>query len=118
VKTDRRDAAKLVRLFRAGELTAIHVRDEAEEAVRDLVRCREDGRRDVLRWRHRVLKLLDRHGRLYLIGKNWTQRHWAWIRAQQFELPAALQRTFEASVFALEQTLARLAERIRRSRRR
>jgi transposase len=51
IKTDRRDAAKLVRLFRAGELTAIHVPDEAEEAVRDLVRCRDDIRRDVLRWR-------------------------------------------------------------------
>jgi transposase len=57
IKTDRRDAAKLVRLFRADELTAIHVPDEAEEAVRDLVRCRDDIRRDVLRWRHRVLKL-------------------------------------------------------------
>src|SRR5207247_423530 len=41
IKTDRRDAAKLVRLFRAGELTAIHVLDESEEAVRDLVRCRD-----------------------------------------------------------------------------
>ncbi len=49
IKTDRRDAAKLVRLFRAGELTPIHVPDEAEEAVRDLVRCREAVRRDVLR---------------------------------------------------------------------
>ena len=41
IKTDRRDARKLVRLLRAGELTAIHVPDEAEEAARDLVRCRE-----------------------------------------------------------------------------
>ena len=54
IKTDRRDAAKLVRLFRAGELTAIHVPRRAEEAVRDLVRCRDDLRRDVLRWRHRI----------------------------------------------------------------
>jgi transposase len=65
IKTDRRDAAKLVRLFRAGELTAIHVLDESEEAVRDLVRCRDDIRRDGLRWRHRVLKLLARHGHAY-----------------------------------------------------
>lgn len=109
VKTDRRDARKLVRLFRAGELTPIHVPDEAEEAGRDLVRCREDVRRDVLRWRHRLLKLLDRHGRLWVAGKNWTQRHWAWIRRQQFDLPP-LQRAFEATLFALEQALARLAE--------
>src|SRR5207245_784043 len=87
IKTDRRDAAKLVRLFRAGELTAIHVLDESEEAVRDLVRCRDDIRRDVLRWRHRVLKLLARHGRAYLTGKNWSHAHWRWIREQRFELP-------------------------------
>jgi transposase len=73
IKTDRRDAAKLVRLFRAGELTAIHVPDEAEEAVRDLVRCRDDLRRDVLRWRHRVLKLLARHGRTYLAWIDWEE---------------------------------------------
>ena len=109
IKTDRRDAAKLVRLFRAGELTAIHVPDEAEEAVRDLTRCREDVRRDVLRWRQRLLKFLDRHGRLYVTGKNWSQRHWTWIRAQRFDL-APLQRTFDASLFALEQALAHQAE--------
>jgi len=108
IKTDRRDAAKLVRLFRAGELTPIHVPDEAEEGVRDLLRCRDDVRRDVLRWRHRVLKLLARHGRSYQAGKNWSQRHWRWIREQQFAVPA-LQRAVEASLFALEQALARLA---------
>jgi len=108
IKTDRRDAAKLVRLFRAGELTPIHVPNEAEEAVRDLLRCREDVRRDVLRWRHRLLKFLDRHGRLYVSGKNWSQRHWAWIRSQHFDLPT-LQRTLEATLFALEQALARVA---------
>ena len=58
IKTDRRDAVKLVRRFRAGELTPIPVPNAAEEAVRDLVRCREDIRRDVLRWRHRLLKFL------------------------------------------------------------
>ena len=109
IKTDRRDAVKLVRLFRAGELTPIHVPDEAEEAVRDLVRCREDCQRDVLRWRHRLLKFLDRHGRLYVTGRNWPQQHWTWIRSQRFELPV-LQRTFEATLFALEQALARVAD--------
>ena len=109
IKTDRRDAGKLVHLFRAGELTPIHVPDEAEEAGRDLVRCRDDVRRDVLRWRHRLLKVLDRHGRVYRAGKNWSRGHWTWIRDQRFDLPA-LQRAFEASLFALEQALARLAE--------
>jgi transposase len=109
IKTDRRDAAKLVRLFRAGELTAIQVPDEAEEGVRDLLRCREAVRRDVLRWRHRVVTFLDRHGRRYLAGKNWTPRHWTWLRQQQFARPV-LQRTLPAALFALEQALAHQAE--------
>lgn len=75
VKTDRRDAAKLVRLFRAGELTTIHVPTEDQEGLRDLTRCRDDVRADVIRWRHRVLKLLARHGRVYHAGKNWSQAH-------------------------------------------
>lgn len=63
----------------------------------------------MLRWRHRLLKFLDRHGRLYVTGKNWSQRHWAWIRAQRFDLPP-LQRTFEATLFALEHALAHQVE--------
>jgi hypothetical protein len=109
IKTDTRDARKLVRLFRAGELTAIHVPDEAEEGVRDLLRGRDAVRRDILRWRHRVVKWLDRHGRRYLTGKNWTQRHWIWLRQQQFAQPA-LQRALDATLFALEQALAHQAE--------
>ena len=109
VKTDRRDAAKLVRLFRAGELTPIHVPDEAAEAVRDLLRCREDVQEDLLRWRHRLLKFLARHGRVYREGRNWSQRHWAWLRSQRFTLPA-LARTYEEYRWTVEQLLARVAE--------
>ncbi len=109
VKTDRRDAAKLVRLFRAGELTPIHVPDEAAEAGRDLLRCREDVREDLLRWRHRLLKFLARHGRVYREGRHWTQRHWAWLRGQRFTLPA-LQRTYEEYRWSVEQLLARVAD--------
>jgi transposase len=109
VKTDRRDAAKLVRLFRAGELTAIHVPTEAEEGVRDLTRCRDDVRADVVRWRHRVLKLLARHGHVYQAGKNWTQAHWAWIRSQRFA-DAALAHALHTSLDALEQALRRRAD--------
>jgi len=109
VKTDRRDAAKLVRLFRAGELTSIHVPTEAEEGVRDLTRCRDDVRADVVRWRHRVLKLLGRHGRVYQAGKNWSQAHWSWIRSQRFDNPV-LTRTLEASLEALDQALRRRAD--------
>lgn len=109
IKTDRRDAAKLVRLFRVGELTPITVPDEAAEAARDLVRCREDVQADLLRWRHRLLKFLARHGRVYHDGRHWTQRHWTWLRSQQFALPA-LARTYQEYRWTVEQLLARRAD--------
>ena len=94
VKTDRRDATKLVRLYRAGELTPIRVPTADEEAVRDLVRAREDIRKDLMAARHRLSKFLLRHGRRYTQGTNWTQRHWAWARMQTFE-HAAARATFD-----------------------
>jgi len=109
IKTNRRDAAKLVRLFRAGELTPIRVPDEAQEAVRDLLRCREDVQEDLLRWRHRLLKFLARHGRSYREGRNWTQRHWTWLRSQRFADPV-LARTGQEYLCTVEQLLARRAE--------
>jgi transposase len=109
IKTNRRDAAKLVRLFRAGELTPIRVPDEAQEAVRDLLRCREDVQEDLLRWRHRLVKFLARHGRAYREGRNWTQRHWAWLRSQRFADPV-LARTCQEYLFTVEQLLARRAD--------
>jgi transposase len=109
IKTDRRDAAKLVRLFRAKALTPIRVPDEAGEAARDLLRCREDVQEDLLRWRHRLGKFLARHGRIYREGRSWTQRHWTWLRSQHFTLPV-LQRTYEEYLFAVEQLLPRVAD--------
>lgn len=107
IKTDRRDARKLARLYRAGELTAIRVPTEAEEAVRDLVRCREDIREDLTRQRHRLLKFLLRHGRIWRETNNWSQRHWAWLRAQCFE-EASAQRTFEEYLAQLDFAIDRL----------
>jgi transposase len=63
VKTDRRDAERLARLLRLGEITAVRVPGPEEEAARDLVRAREDARGDLMRARHRLSKLLLRHGR-------------------------------------------------------
>jgi transposase len=63
VKTDRRDAAKLARSYRAGDLTPVSVPDAAHEALRDLVRAREDAKQDQHRARHRLSKFLLRHGR-------------------------------------------------------
>jgi len=79
-KTDKRDAAKLARLYRAGELVAIRIPDEAAEQVRSLVRCRETLTREVLKSRHYVLKLLLSRGHVYRAGGNWTLAHWTWLR--------------------------------------
>ncbi len=92
IKTDRRDARKLAGLFRAGELTAVRVPTPEEEAVRDLLRARQDEREDILRARHRLSKFLLRHGRVYTEGSAWTGRHTAWLTRQHFDEPAA-QRT-------------------------
>ncbi|MGH3113241.1 MAG: IS110 family transposase [Gaiellaceae bacterium] len=83
VKTDRRDAERLARLLRLGELVAVRVPDPLEEAARDLVRAREDARGDLMRARHRLSKLLLRHGLVYQ-GSAWTLAHDAWLRRQRF----------------------------------
>ena len=85
VKTDRRDAQKLARCYRAGDLTAVWVPDAAHEALRDLVRAREAAKRDQLRARHRLSKFLLRHGRRSPEGSAWTQRYMGWVKQQHFE---------------------------------
>ena len=89
VKTDRRDATKLARCYRAGELTAVWVPDPAHEALRDLVRARESAKKDQLRARHRLSKFLLRNGRRPPKDvEAWTQAYMTWLRAQMFEQPA------------------------------
>lgn len=84
VKTNRRDAQKLARLLRAGELTLIAVPDAGQEAVRDLTRAREAANKDLLRARHQLQKLLLRYGHRYPHGRAWTKRYWEWVN--QIEL--------------------------------
>jgi transposase len=89
VKTDRRDATKLARSYRAGDLTPVWVPDAAHEALRDLVRAREAAKKDQLRARHRLGKFLLRHGRRPAPAMTpWTPRHLTWVRQVQFEQPA------------------------------
>jgi transposase len=89
VKTDRRDAELLVRLLLAGKLHAVRVPGPEEEALRDLVRAREAVRVDLMRCRHRLSKLLLRHGHRFDDGPAWTQRHRDWLAGIELGWPAA-----------------------------
>ncbi len=91
VKTDRRDAARLVRLLRAGELVAIRVPTAAEEAVRDLCRARADVVDDLRRSRQRLGKFLLRHGQVYRGRSTWTLAHHQWLARVSFQEPALTQ---------------------------
>jgi transposase len=89
VKTDRRDAEKLARSFRSGDLTSVWVPDAGSEALRDLVRAREAAKQDQLRARHRLGKFLLRSGQRPALGiKAWTLPWMAWVRQLRFEQPA------------------------------
>ena len=84
IKTDRRDAVKLARLSRGGELTPVWVPDEDREAMRDLVRARADFKRAELKARQQLGAFLLRHGRRWSRGR-WTRAHYAWLDGQRFE---------------------------------
>lgn len=111
VKTDRRDALKLARSYRAGDLTAVWVPDAAHEALRDLVRAREAAKKDQLRARHRLGKFLLRHGRRPPTGvKAWTQAHLIWVKsAVRFEQAAQ-----EATLLDYRHEVDHVADRIAR----
>jgi transposase len=110
VKTDRRDALKLARSYRAGDLTAVWVPDAAHEALRDLVRAREAAKKDQLRARHRLGKFLLRRGqRPPIVMKAWTQQHLKWVKTMHFA-HAAQEATFLDYLHEVEH----VAERIER----
>jgi transposase len=89
IKTDRRDAEKLARCHRAGDLTAVWVPDAAHEALRDLVRARLAAKRDQLRARNRLSKFLLRHGRRPPPGATpWRLRYFRWVQHVRFDLAA------------------------------
>lgn len=116
VKTDARDALHIARLLRLDEVVTVVVPSESQEAARDLVRAREDARRDLMSARHRLGKLLLRHGFTYPGKTAWTKAHTAWLRRQHFELPglqAAFDSAYEAIV-AVQERRDRLDEEITR----
>lgn len=103
IKTDRRDARKLAELFRAGLLTEVHPPSESDEALRDLCRCRDDVRVDLLRARHRLGKFLLRRHCIYRQTKHhWGSRHVAWLEALRFDDPVS-QATFDSYFLAVQQ---------------
>lgn len=114
VKTDSRDALHLARLLRLDEIVPVRVPTPAEEAARDLVRAREASRADLMRARHRLSKLLLRHGIVYSGGKAWTELHDRWLHQQCFDAPAtkaAFDDAYETVVLATARR-ARLDEKI------
>jgi transposase len=105
VKTDRRDAEKLARCYRSGDLTAVWVPDAAHEALRDLVRAREGAKENQRRARQQLRHFLLRHGRQGPPGtRPWTGKYEAWLKSVRFEEPA------------LEATLADYVNEVRHAR--
>ena len=88
VKTDRRDARKLARLLRAGELTAVYIPEATDEAIRDLCRARSDAVDDRRRSRHRLKGFLLRHGYRYQGKSSWSAAHERYLRELVLPHPA------------------------------
>jgi len=88
VKTDRRDACKLARLLRAGELTAVYIPEPTDEAIRDLCRARTDAVDDRRRARHRLKGFLLRHGYRYQGRSSWSAAHERYLRELMLPHPA------------------------------
>jgi transposase len=111
VKTDRRDAIKLARCHRAGELTAVWVPDADHEALRDLVRAREAAKKDQLKARHRLGKFLLRHGQRRPDGvRAWTKKHREWIKSHVRFEQAALEATLADYVEEVDHVAARIVK--------
>jgi transposase len=109
IKTDRRDAVKLARFLRSGDLTEVQVPDAATEAMRDLERARDDAKNAERAARHQLTKFLLRHDRKYPGKTSWTGMHLDWIRKQQFEHEAQ-NRVLVDYLQSVEQATQRVAQ--------
>src|SRR5574340_1670343 len=94
IKTDRRDAKKLLSQFVAGQLTEVYAPSAAQEADRELTRCRQSAQEDLKRARQRLNSLLVRHGYIYQEGNLWTGKHQQWLKGLSFDQPQ-LRTVFE-----------------------
>lgn len=107
VKTDPRDARKLATLLRGAQLTTVHPPNETQEALRDLMRAREDAKKDLMSARHRLTSMLLRRGLRFDQTKNWSKRHRTWLYSLRFAEPYA-QEVFDNYLLAIEQIEERL----------
>ena len=116
VKTDRRDSLRLAELLRAGELTSVWVPDAEQEAIRDLVRTRDDFKVAQRQVRQQLLAFLLRHSQRWTGGKkNWTLGFWKWLEAlqmpsahQQFALNEYIDavRQYDVQISAIEKQMS------------
>ena len=114
VKTDRRDARKLAHFLRSGDLTAIRVPTEEEEAFRDLIRARESTKRVETNTKRRLGALLLRHDRIWHKKSQWTKEHLVWVSSQSFEYSATTEAHahYLGELHRLGEVLAGLDRRI------
>jgi transposase len=109
VKTDRRDALSLARLHRAGELTAVWVPGEEQEAIRDLTRAREDIKAIERTARQRLGAFLLRHGQVYRGKSHWTKAHFHWL--ERVSMPSPVQQiVLEEYIDTVKQMQRRVAD--------
>jgi transposase len=115
IKTDKRDARLIGRELRSRSIRPISVPDEADEAARDLLRCREDINEDMRRAKQRMLKFLLRHGHSYDGGgSHWTVRHWRWMDQVEFGQghERAVYEEYRGQIRSFEERLARLESHV------
>jgi len=108
IKNDRRDARNLARLHRAGELKAIYVPEPEDEAMRDLIRGRDDARKAARKAKQRLLSYLLRHGMSYSGRSNWSRAHYNWLSDIKMDHPAQ-QITLQEYIHAVEESNERVS---------
>jgi transposase len=108
IKNDRRDAYNLARLHRSGDLTAIYVPDPEDEAIRDLIRCRDDARVATRKAKQRLLSFLLKHGYRYSGKSNWSRAHYHWLSDIKMPHPAQ-QIALQEYINSVEETNQRVS---------
>ncbi len=108
IKTDRRDARKLLGQLVAGQLTEVYAPSPEQEAAREITRCRDAAKDDLTKMRHQLVKFLTRHGYIYTQGDHWTQKHRQWLGALKLDYPD-LRTIFDSYLMELEHREQRVA---------